>query len=65
LRRWLLAAGAAVVAALAGFTLWGPVATPAGQQPLTTLAPDSVGVFAAAFDRGADVPRLVLLLSPT
>lgn len=56
----------AVVAVFAAiYFLQGPGAAPAGQQPLTTLAAADTGAFEAAFDAGANLPRLVLLLSPT
>ena len=59
-------AGVAVVALLlAGVYFWGPSAVPSGQEPLTVLSPGNLSEFAAAFDAEPDVPRMVLLLSPT
>jgi hypothetical protein len=45
--------------------LWGPGSAPRGQQPIVTLSEGNCGEFEKAFDAEADVPRLVLLLSPT
>ena len=56
---------AAVIILLGVLFLLGPGTVPAGQQPLATLTSANVGSFEAAFDAGADSPRLVLLLSPT
>jgi len=58
---------AVVVVALlmAGLYLWGPSAVPSGQEPLTVLSPENLSEFAAAFDADSEVPRMVLLLSPT
>lgn len=66
MKKGLVAVSAVVVlAGLAAAYLWGPAAVPAGQEPLTVLSNASLSEFATAFDRDADVPRLVLLLSPT
>lgn len=66
MKKGLIAVSAVVVLlALAAAYLWGPPAVPAGQEPLTVLSNPGLTEFAAAFDRDADVPRLVLLLSPT
>lgn len=48
-----------------GAYFWGPSAVPTGQESLTTLSPENFSAFAAAFDANPDVPRMVLLLSPT
>ena len=64
-RRVILVAAIAILLALAAVYLWGPPVVPAGQEPLTVLSNADLGEFAAAFDRDGDVPRLVLLLSPT
>lgn len=53
----------AVVAA--GFYLWLPGAVPRNQKPLVKLTPVNVTKFEAAFNQADDMPRLVLLLSPT
>lgn len=55
----------AVLLVLISFFLWGPGTVPAGQPPLATLTSANVGAFEGAFDADADLPRLVLLLSPT
>lgn len=56
-----------VVAALlvAGMYFWEPSAVPPGQEPLAVLSSQDFNEFSAAFDGNADVPRMVLLLSPT
>ncbi|HEX8764305.1 MAG TPA: hypothetical protein VF740_04055 [Candidatus Acidoferrum sp.] len=64
-KRVILVAGIAILLALAAAYLWGPASVPAGQEPLTVLSNAGLNQFASAFDRDADVPRLVLLLSPT
>ena len=55
----------AVTLVVAGAYFWGPSAAPSGQEPLAVLSPENFGAFAAAFDANPDVPRMVLLLSPT
>ena len=55
----------AVTLTLAGVYFWGPSSAPPGQQPLTVLSSANFGQFAAAFDADSNVPRIVLLLSPT
>ena len=55
----------ALILLLAVVHLWGPSWVPAGQEPLTVLSNADLGEFAAAFDDDVDVPRMVLLLSPT
>jgi hypothetical protein len=65
-RRWLI--GVAVIAVLvllAAAYLWGPGSAPRGQDPVVTLSEGNLGEFEKAFDAETDVPRLVLLLSPT
>ncbi|MGB9463941.1 MAG: hypothetical protein WBR10_02405 [Candidatus Acidiferrum sp.] len=54
---------AAVLAAAPYF--WVGSAVPPGQEPLATLTQNDLAEFANAFDKSADGPRLVLLLSPT
>lgn len=56
---------AAIVLLLLAIYLWGPSSAPAGQEPLLTLTNTNFNEFENAFDRDPDVPRLVLLLSPT
>ena len=64
-KRVMLVAAAAILLALAAAYLWGPPSVPAGQEPLTELSNAGLREFAAAFDQDVEVPRLVLLLSPT
>jgi hypothetical protein len=56
---------AAVFVLLAAAYLWGPGSAPRGQAPVVTLSEGNFEEFEKAFDAEADVPRLVLLLSPT
>lgn len=55
----------AVAVLLSAVYLWGPGKVPPGQQPLVTLSSTNISEFEAAFDVNADMPRLVLVLSPT
>lgn len=64
-RKILIGAAVAVLLALAAVYLWGPSAAPPGQMPLTALSAANFSEFTAAFDSRADVPRLILLVSPT
>jgi hypothetical protein len=64
-KRAITIAGTALVLVLAAVYLWGPSSAPPGQEPLTVLSNADLHEFAAAFDGDADVPRMVLLLSPT
>ena len=65
-RRWITSAAiAGVVLLLVIAYLWGPSTAPVGQPPLLTLSSANFKEFSAAFDADADVPRMVLLLSPT
>jgi len=63
-RAILIAVGAVVLLCVIAY-LWGPSSVPAGQEPLVTLSNANLGEFAAAFDAELNVPRMVLLLSPT
>ncbi|HKW61537.1 MAG TPA: hypothetical protein VJN89_03240 [Candidatus Acidoferrum sp.] len=66
MKKWVIfLAGIAVFLVLAAAYLWGPTSVPTGQEPLTVLSNAGLNEFAAAFDREAEVPRMVLLLSPT
>ena len=56
---------AAVLVLLAVAYLWRPSVAPPGQEPLVTLSNANFDGFQNAFDGDFDVPRLVLLLSPT
>ncbi|MGA7174839.1 MAG: hypothetical protein WBX13_03840 [Candidatus Acidiferrales bacterium] len=64
-KRLIGVAVTAVLVLLAAAYLWGPGSAPRGQQPVVTLSEENVGEFEKAFDAETDVPRLVLLLSPT
>jgi len=66
MKRPTILGGVVVVVLLLAITyVWGPSSVPAGQPPLVTLSNRNFGEFERAFDAKADVPRLVLLLSPT
>jgi hypothetical protein len=45
--------------------LWGPSSVPSGQEPLVTLSKANFTKFEKTFDADSNVPRMVLLLSPT
>jgi hypothetical protein len=64
-KKVVLVAVAAFGLALAAVYLWGPSTAPRGQEPLLALSDANFSQFANAFDADPDVPRLVLLLSPT
>jgi hypothetical protein len=49
----------------AALYLWGPSSVPRGQERLITLSDADFSEFENAFDADPNVPRLVLLLSPT
>lgn len=49
----------------AGVYLWGPSKAPPRQEPLLTLSAANFSEFEGSFDKSADAPRLLLLLSPT
>lgn len=59
-----LVVGVVVVFLVARY-LWGPGRPPRGQEPLLSLSGQNFSEFVKAFDEDTDVPRLVLLLSPT
>jgi hypothetical protein len=50
---------------VAALYLWGPSSVPRGQERLITLSDANFSEFENAFDADPNVPRLVLLLSPT
>ena len=64
-RKAIPIAVAAVVLLLVIAYLWGPSSVPAGQERLVTLSNANLSEFAAAFDADSNLPRMVLLLSPT
>ena len=55
----------AILVLLGVLYLWSPGSAPRGQEPVLSLSETNFGEFEKAFDAEADVPRLVLLLSPT
>jgi hypothetical protein len=63
--RIIVLAVIAAVLPLALVFLWGPSSAPPGQESLVTLSNANFSDFEKAFDAHSDVPRLVLLLSPT
>ncbi|HXU19845.1 MAG TPA: hypothetical protein VN788_04610 [Verrucomicrobiae bacterium] len=66
MKKRLVVLGLVVLAAVvAAIFLGGPGTVPAGQKPLATLSSANLGAFERAFNGNADMPRLVLLLSPT
>ena len=60
-----------ILAALAGLLSYGywsnhaPRTTPAGQPPMVSLTSANLDEFRRDFNAHADVPRLMLLVSPT
>jgi hypothetical protein len=64
-KKRLIGVAVAAVVLLAAAYLWGPGSAPLGQEPVFTLSEGNPGEFEKAFDAESDVPRLVLLLSPT
>jgi hypothetical protein len=65
-RTWLIGVVVtAVVVLLSAAYLWGPGSAARDQAPAVTLSVGNFGEFEKAFDSQADVPRLLLLLSPT
>jgi hypothetical protein len=64
-RKRLIGVGVVAVLVLLAVYLWGPGSAPRGQQPVVILSEGNLGEFEKAFDAETDVPRLVLLLSPT
>ncbi len=64
-KKAVLLATTAILVLLAAVYLWGPSSVPTGQEPLLTLTIANFSEFENAFDRDTNVPRLVLLLSPT
>lgn len=66
MKKKLIVLGLVAAAVLLGaIYLWGPGTVPAGQQPLVTLSSANISEFEGAFNAGTDIPRLVLVLSPT
>jgi hypothetical protein len=56
---------AVLVVLLAAAYLSGPSSVPSGQEPLVTLSKANFTKFEKTFDADSNVPRMVLLLSPT
>jgi hypothetical protein len=63
-KRAIILAAVAVLLLLVVAYLWAPSSVPPGQEPLLTLSSGNFSEFENTFDASADVPRLVLLLSP-
>ncbi len=64
-KRGTIPGGIALLVLFGALFLWSPSSPPPGQQPVITLSTANFAEFEKAFDAGIDVPRLVLLLSPT
>jgi hypothetical protein len=64
-KRAIIFAVVAVLVLLVVAYLWAPGSAPRGQEPVLTLSENNFREFEEAFDAEPDVPRLVLLLSPT
>jgi hypothetical protein len=64
-KKTAIVVGLLFVLLLVAAYLWFPAAVPPGQKPLTVLSNANLREFAAAFDSHDDVPRIVVLLSPT
>jgi hypothetical protein len=65
IKKIVILAAVAAILLFVGVYLWGPSKTPATQEPLMSLSTANFSEFEADFDKAADAPRLVLLLSPT
>lgn len=65
MKKAVIVAVVAACLALVSVYFWGPSSVPPGQEPLTILSPGSLSNFTAAFDANSNVPRMLLLLSPT
>jgi hypothetical protein len=64
-RAVVLTVTAVLVLLAAAHLLWRPSAAPPSQEPLVALSSASFSGFQNTFDGDSNVPRLVLLLSPT
>jgi len=64
-KKLIVVAVVAVALLAAEVYFWGPSSVPPGQDPITVLSPENLSEFTAAFDASSDLPRMVLLLSPT
>ncbi len=64
-KKTIIVVAVALVVVFGAAYLWAPGSAPPGQEPVLTLSPANFDEFEKAFDKNADVPRLVLLLSPT
>jgi hypothetical protein len=64
-KKLIISAAITVVVVLVAFYVWVPGSAPQGQPPLVKLTPGSLSQFASAFDTYSNLPRVVLLLSPT
>lgn len=64
-KKLVIVAVIALVVLLLAFYLRMPGSAPPNQKPLVVLTPANIAQFTAAFDADVNVPRFVLLLSPT
>jgi hypothetical protein len=64
-RKAIIAGVVAALLLVAVTYVWGPSSVPPGQPPLLTLAAANFSEFETAFGSDTNVPRVVLLLSPT
>lgn len=64
-KKLIVAAVAVIVVVIGALYLWMPGKVPADQQPLITLSSSNMGQFESTFDGGVNIPRLILLFSPT
>lgn len=64
-KKLVVAVVVVIVAVLGALYLWMPGKVPADQQSLVTLSSSNIGQFENAFDGGTDIPRVILLFSPT
>lgn len=64
-KKLIVIAAIALFIGAAALYLWAPGSVPPGQKPLLKLMPANISQFSEAFDADGNLPRLVLLLSPT
>lgn len=64
-RTFVIVVVIALILLAAFFYLRVPGSAPPNQEPLVTLTPANITQFAASFDAHMDMPRVILLLSPT
>lgn len=64
-KRLLLIVALAAALVAAGYWVYAPQTTPAGQPPLAVLSPENLAEFQEQFNDSADRIRVLALLSPT